>query len=341
MTNTVQIDNTDNEEQTKKNIYIIKSDEKECKINELYDDLENIKNEVMEMKMKGIIVYDLTEYPEMNRKVMEYRFRTGSNNITINIKADRKKKTGQGGTDTQNREWSRVVRRRRHQETMVVKKGEGDTYEDTVRNMAKKINNRNMNITVKSATKTKEGDVKIRVTAKDKNKSIQDEDYHNKDLEADIKEEDIKQAIKDSVAKEVEGEEESIDREMNIRLIKPAGKVGHCFATLREELVDKLVKNKRIVILWNRCRITELFQPVRCFKCLGYGHYASDCQNPNRANELKGKCFKCTEEGHSAKTCPNQSRCYECEAQGHRCGHDELRNTGKWLRPYVQHATDD
>lgn len=73
-----------------------------------------------------------------------------------------------------------------------------------------------------------------------------------------------------------------------------------------DETYDKLIKEQRINIGWERCRIFEGTEVIQCFKCKGFNHKAADCKN----EEL---CFKC-HGPHRSKECNNEiiKKCINC-----------------------------
>ena len=55
----------------------------------------------------------------------------------------------------------------------------------------------------------------------------------------------------------------------------------------------KLLKTGKLKVSWVICRVRRRIPLVRCFRFLGYGHYARDCKE----TEGSETCFKC---GHCA-----------------------------------------
>ena len=59
------------------------------------------------------------------------------------------------------------------------------------------------------------------------------------------------------------------------------------------------------------CRVMARLMVPRCYKCLGYGHYCTDCKGPDR-HEC---CWKCGKNGRKAEACTSDSHCFFCPAQ--------------------------
>ncbi|XP_043062723.1 uncharacterized protein LOC122319463 [Drosophila yakuba] len=65
---------------------------------------------------------------------------------------------------------------------------------------------------------------------------------------------------------------------------------------------------------WSRCPIIQGTRPIRCYKCLGYGHRALNCKEPDRSD----CCLRCGEQGHKAKGCVNPPNCLICNSDTDR-----------------------
>ncbi|XP_043062747.1 uncharacterized protein LOC122319483 [Drosophila yakuba] len=91
---------------------------------------------------------------------------------------------------------------------------------------------------------------------------------------------------------------------------------GTQVATVTLSVIDAIgVLNKGSVnVGWSRCRIIQDTRPIRCYKCLGYGHRALNCKEPDRSN----CCLRCGEQGHKAKGCVNPPNCLICNSDTDR-----------------------
>ena len=87
--------------------------------------------------------------------------------------------------------------------------------------------------------------------------------------------------------------------------------------TMPEEAAKKLLQTGGIRIAYNNCRVTRRFPLTQCFKCWGYGHTASECEE---AHDHGKDCRKCGRTGHVLKDCTNEKYCPICKNAGHSVG---------------------
>lgn len=68
---------------------------------------------------------------------------------------------------------------------------------------------------------------------------------------------------------------------------------------------ERIIRKGKLNIDFERCRVFESIEILRCFKCCGYGHRAGDCKNDVH-------CAKCAE-SHDVKDCSSeQESCVNC-----------------------------
>lgn len=67
----------------------------------------------------------------------------------------------------------------------------------------------------------------------------------------------------------------------------------------------------KIKIGWSICRVREKFTPKKCYRCLGFGHLAFSCKEPDRSK----MCRRCGQEGHFAKNCKKPFKCMLCSRE--------------------------
>lgn len=70
----------------------------------------------------------------------------------------------------------------------------------------------------------------------------------------------------------------------------------------------KLLRQGRIYLGWSSCRVMDHLRILQCFRCLGFGHIAKNCQ---AAGDICGHCG----DSHESRTCPKTGalRCHNCE----------------------------
>ncbi|CAG9840660.1 unnamed protein product [Diabrotica balteata] len=76
----------------------------------------------------------------------------------------------------------------------------------------------------------------------------------------------------------------------------------------------QLRKYSSIIIGWVSCPIMEKHTPVRCYKCLLYGHNTYECKGESRV----ACCYNCFKSGHTAVQCSGTAYCLTCKEEGHR-----------------------
>lgn len=112
---------------------------------------------------------------------------------------------------------------------------------------------------------------------------------------------DISEAIKAQLELEVPAEA--------IRLRKAYGETQIATINLPGEEANKMIKAGKIKIGWTVCRIRERTVLKKCFKCLEFGHIATQCRNEDRSK----LCRSCGKDGHIAKDCREEPLCMFCK----------------------------
>lgn len=103
-----------------------------------------------------------------------------------------------------------------------------------------------------------------------------------------------------------------------------------------KDLAKELIKKGRIKIGWTLCHIRPRVNLVRCYRCLLYGHYKSECQGEDK----KDVCFKCRKSDHRAKDCSGASYCLACKVDGHRADQTKCPYYRKLLRDKAREMTN-
>lgn len=85
------------------------------------------------------------------------------------------------------------------------------------------------------------------------------------------------------------------------------------YADVDGKTYHRMLKEEKINIGWDRCRVYDNLNIMRCFKCNGFNHKAIDCRN------LKS-CPKCAKH-HDVKDCTDEDiQCINCIMTSKRLG---------------------
>lgn len=103
--------------------------------------------------------------------------------------------------------------------------------------------------------------------------------------------------------------------QMTTRLRKAYGGTQIASIRLSTPAASKLLEEGKVKVGWSVCslkpvpRVTQ--QMMRCFRCMGFGHLARNCDGPDRTNS----CRRCGREGHMARDCKNKPKCMLCKEE--------------------------
>lgn len=91
-----------------------------------------------------------------------------------------------------------------------------------------------------------------------------------------------------------------------IRLLKKDQRVTGALLETDALTFEYLIQRQRVNIGWDRCRIVEDVNVLRCFNCSEYGHKAASCKNSVCCPKCSGK--------HKAVECSADfEKCINCE----------------------------
>jgi hypothetical protein len=94
-------------------------------------------------------------------------------------------------------------------------------------------------------------------------------------------------------------------------------------------VANKLLERGKVKVGWSVCELRASREPLKCFKCLGFGHLSRTCKGPDRTS----MCWKCGSTGHKAKDCKSTSlSCVLCT------GEDNSHATGSLKCPVYKDA---
>ncbi|KAM8702439.1 hypothetical protein ACLKA7_001770 [Drosophila subpalustris] len=78
---------------------------------------------------------------------------------------------------------------------------------------------------------------------------------------------------------------------------------------------EKLLQAGKLRVGWVICRVRRKVQPMRCLRCIDFGHVATKCREEV---DCKGLCFKCGQADHQAKSCKHTPKCLLCIRKGEK-----------------------
>lgn len=190
------------------------------------------------------------------------------------------------------------------------------TSDDTKNAVLRNINPKTLGVQVKKVTRTAKKSVIIESTSQKINCLIDNSALANIGLTAKKVDKYKPRLIIFNVPAAIEAEEmaDAIYKQNDLDQkvygdIKPAFKFGKDpkFCHWVVEVTPKMrtaLKDQKIFIGWNRCKVEDHIQLMRCFKCLKIGHLAKHCRSEQA-------CAHCAS-GHDIKDCPNKQQSPDC-----------------------------
>lgn len=94
--------------------------------------------------------------------------------------------------------------------------------------------------------------------------------------------------------------------EINVlRVFQNRYKSFNCIIEVDGECFKRLMEEKKVFVGWDRCRVVECIDVLRCYNCSGFYHKADDCTH-------KKACPRCAED-HKLEDCKNTKlKCPNC-----------------------------
>ena len=238
------------------------------------------------------------------------------------VKKKKRKKKGKQNEDTQK---PKFRRERNKGEALVVEVKEGVSYADLLRKVRTDPELKELGENVVKTRRTQTGAMLLELKKDPAVKSSAFKSLVEKAVGYESKvralspETTIECRNLDEITTEEELEDALIvlldDRTtpMAIRLRKAYGGTQIASIRLSTPSASKLLETGKVKVGWSVCplrpvpRVTQ--QMTRCFRCMGFGHQARNCDGPDRTNS----CRRCGREGHMARDCKNQPKCVLCK----------------------------
>lgn len=153
-------------------------------------------------------------------------------------------------------------------------------------------------------------------------RKTEEEAIELRDLDELTNASDILQALKKHLGEETQVSETAVKS-----LRKAYGGTQTAVVVLPVDQSRKLLTGGKLRVGWVVSRVRVRTSPVRCYRCMSFGHVARDCRGPDRSKA----CFRCGGEGHTGKTCSADPKCLLCSS-------DNGHSTGSAICPAYQRA---
>ena len=203
-------------------------------------------------------------------------------------------------------------------EAIIIKPNEGKTYAEVLTKI--RLNAGTDQLNIKSVRRTKNGAVLMELIKDSNNtgalcqriKEVVGQEGAVKNLiprqTLEIKDLDsltTKEEVEDAFKRELNG----LAGGIRINLTKANSREQKmAFVEIDERSALELIKVGKIRVGFVIARFGTKINVQRCYRCLGYGHIAKDCEGPER----KDACYKCGETSHKAGNCSAEARCFLC-----------------------------
>jgi hypothetical protein len=104
-----------------------------------------------------------------------------------------------------------------------------------------------------------------------------------------------------------------------IRLRKSYNSTQIATFKVTDEEAKLMIKRGKVKVGWSVCVLRIPKEPIRCYKCLGFGHMKGNCKGEDKSKS----CWNCGNDGHKSRDCQNNPKCLLCpeeESGSHATG---------------------
>lgn len=220
--------------------------------------------------------------------------------------------------------YASIVRRERQEPVLVVKPKNEQKSGDTKKEIREKIDPVNLGVGISQFKEVSRGQVVIKSGGEDESERLKKEIESKMSDKYEVKVSKLKNPrIKlYNIDKEIDSDNEEIEEliinqnkldckkeTFKLKIVKKlySKKYTRKMSLIIEvdpETHENMLGSKKMYIGWQVVGVENHLDIIRCFKCLGYGHFAKECKN-------KQSCFKCDGE-HDGGTCSVKEIDYKC-----------------------------
>ncbi|KAI8118185.1 Retrovirus-related Pol polyprotein from type-1 retrotransposable element R1 [Lucilia cuprina] len=231
--------------------------------------------------------------------------------------------------EEENDNWKRVKRKRPRKKPIksdamfISAKGE-TTYADILRRIKSDPTLQDFGENVSRIRRTQKGDLllEIKATSKEAVGIFQEQVKRSIGSQAEIRTHERKICVECRDIDEVTTKEEICTalinqfgaediNEANIKSLRKGFRdTQTAIINLPIDVAKKVLKAGKVRIGWVICRIREQLYPKKCYRCLEFGHIASNSTNKQDRSNM---CRRCGETGHIAKNCSKKPECMFCK----------------------------
>jgi hypothetical protein len=102
------------------------------------------------------------------------------------------------------------------------------------------------------------------------------------------------------------------------------GKIRHAVVELSPKLRNSILNNGKVFVDYKRHNVVNSLEIIRCYRCLGFGHFSSSEKCPLNGNNTN--CSNCSHNHHSNDCPPNTlSVCVNCKNFNSKCKEGERK----------------
>lgn len=212
-------------------------------------------------------------------------------------------------------------RRKTKPDAILLKPAEGKTYADIVGAIHANVKPSEMGIDVKSVRRTKSGGVLLELGKS----TAENRATFSKSLTAVVGKSSSVTELTPTTQVEIRDcdccttvaeIEEAVIRTlpdykgiMKVKLTRPNSREQRlALVKVEEPAAEKILEVGRLIIGFVSCRVRRSVQIQRCFRCLDYGHYSTNCKGPDRSK----LCYRCGKSDHKGAHCTAEPSCFLC-----------------------------